>query len=175
MAIFYSRDWTRVSCIGRWILYCWTREAFVSKLPYNKLDPLIMWSCLPHFFGLLMPSQFGGYFCSFHLPKRFRFQNSKDIISKMLISSSLGAARTFSDILSSEVSKFPIPKYTGHNFWARRLWYTSGSVSIISYHINHSTDLEREWGCFYSLYQYYSLWSLLLLSCFSRVRLCVTP
>ena len=137
MPISYSRDWTRVSCIGRWILYCWTREAFVSKLPYNKLDPLIMWSCLPHFLGLSMPSQSGGYFCCFHLPKRLKFQNSKDIISKMLISSSLRAARTFSDILSSKVSKFPIPKYTGHDFWARHLctlvaqWVLYHTISTI--------------------------------------------
>ena len=95
VAISFSRDRTRVSCIGRWILYCWTREDFVSKLPYNKLDPLIIWSCLPHFFGLSMPSQFGGYFCSFHLPKRLRFQNSKDIIFEMLISSSLGQQEPF--------------------------------------------------------------------------------
>ena len=92
--------------------------------------PMINWSIdyteLPaSIFGLTMTSQFCGHFCPLHFPTRLKFQDGKDIISKMLISSSLGAARTSSDILCSKVSKFPIPKYTGHNFGTRLLWHTS--------------------------------------------------
>ena len=51
VAIFYSRrsswprDWTHVSCIGKWILYCWaTREVFgtLSK-SFNVLEWVILW------------------------------------------------------------------------------------------------------------------------------------
>lgn len=76
----------------------------------------------------------------------------QSILSKMLISISLGTARTSLNVLSSEVSKFPIPKYISYNFWTRFLWHTCGTMSYVPYQINNSRARTRKCSLYYSLW-----------------------
>lgn len=63
-----------------------------------------------------------------------------------------GTARTSLNVLSSEVSKFPIPKYIGYNFWTRFLWHTCGTMSYVPYQINNSRARTRKCSLYYSLW-----------------------